>query len=193
MEFLKPYLTLKIIIPVGLAFLGFGIFVIINWWQNRERVAVVKSTASPQVEGKSEAKAEDKEEFKPVKVRLYDSVRHKIYNKVIGSDAVEYIIKLYGTLGRQWDFNGIPIYAINKYQNAGEETQKHIVRYRPVESVMEVTRQHSPSRVHDAIYHPEIRTYWDMQVEQSTLQKLMPLIWVGAGCVLAIFLLMNSK
>ena len=123
---------------------------------------------------------------KSIQVRLFNSETAKSYLTELGPETVKGILKVYHRLGRRWNEDGKLYYHINRYLVYDPDTWIAKEYYRPVEVLMEATRENPPQDIDEVLDQPEVAGWWDMRSQQSTWQKIMPWVWL----TLAVFVVM---
>ena len=202
-ELLKSWLANPMVRNYGLA-ASFLIIIALTWFLAkflfRNKKVVLPAN-------KIENEADKTVEHEPVDVRLYDSITRTIRNVKFDWNAalkdkrenkdyptIEEIKAKWRSVGRRWNRDGKWVYAINRYEvnvKAGDVVKSEI-KYRPVEALMSPTRDQPPSKVHRALTHPEIAIYYDVTQQQTSLQKLMPVLIFAGAAIFIMFMWSQS-
>jgi len=157
---------------MGLAFIIIG--GIIYFFRNKidSIFNFKKKSNKPDIVKKQEVKPET---ILPALARIYDNTTtpRKVYNALISKETQEAIIKRLPSLklGRQWDYENKPVYALYKSESD---------YYEPLEKYFDMTRTNPPSKLHNHINQPEIAITHDVQRDKGFMDKYQHiLIWFG--------------
>jgi hypothetical protein len=144
----------------------FGIFLAYTIFKNKRRKHKKsrKSDIPQNTEKQDTGGGEEKEEVtaSPVLARVYDASLKPIQNIEISGKEAAKIITACGTLGRQWNYYGESVYALQKAINGV---------YTPVEKYLEKSRDNPPGKVFKAVHQPEIEVSRDMTQKKSFMQQ----------------------
>ncbi len=116
-----------------------------------------------------------------VEARIYDNKKRRAYNEILSGVEIETVKETYGNLGRLWLKDGKWIYALNK---------KIYGTYHPV--IVPSTMNNPPSTVHEALTQPEIDICFNMEQEQSFMQKYWHIVLLGSAVLFMMFVLIAN-
>jgi len=117
----------------------------------------------------------------PVQARVYDDFTRNIYNTTIPVADVRKIRQQYDNLGRKWLFQNKWVYALNKNADGS---------YIPVP--ITETMDNPPSKLHRALYQPEVDIVFNVQPERNLLQKYGAILLFAGVCLFIMFMMVKG-
>jgi hypothetical protein len=162
-----------IYITIAVTSLGFFAF----WWFKKRKEKPTDEKHSIPKAGLAETK-DLKSTTLSVRARIYDNISGTKYNCNVSGEIVDKIINDHETLGREWNFYGEKVYALNRRMDG---------TFFPV--FITPTLSNPPSQLRRMLTHPYTAFTWNMKKPKGIFAKYGPIIWLSVLAIIVVFLL----